>query len=133
MFDWLWNRLLSQKRIDAIVEKALPSVLAKTSAIAKETAFNLMEDEDIALAVTEYGDALFDRYMQKFYGSLGGKQKGLNYALDEVTGGGLDIFDEDGNPSIKKIIAMGAQKMLSGQFNKTQPPSRRLKKNPFQI
>jgi hypothetical protein len=130
VFDWLWDRILSPKRLDYLIDK----LGDRAQDLAKETAISLMEDEDIAQGLTMYGDALYDRYSRKFFGAIGGTQKGINYAIQGATEGSLPpIFDDEGNISLKQIVAYGVQKALSGSFNVGSSSSKRPVRNPFRV
>ena len=111
MFEWLIKRVFSEKNVGYLMEKANPLMREAIKTEAKEAILNVLEDEEIAAGLTQYGDALFARYSKKFWGSVGGVQKGLNYAVAGAQDD-LGIFDEDGGISISGIIK-GA---LTGKF-----------------
>ena len=119
-----------------MLDKVETRLTERSKDIAKETVISVLEDEDIAQGVVAYGDALFQRYSGKFWSSIGGKQKGLNYAIQGATENALpDILDADGMPSLSKIISLGAMKFLSGSLGgggKVATPSRPIK-SPFEV
>ena len=43
-----------------------------------------LKDEELAGAITQYGDSLYNRYQAKFTGWLGGTGKGVNSVLNSV-------------------------------------------------
>lgn len=136
MFNWFWDRVLNEKRVGYLLDKAMLQLEGRSKSIAKEAVISLLEDEEIAQGVVQYGDALFSRYSGKFWSSVGGKQKGVNYAVGDMKDQMMpDILDEDGNPSISKLIGLGAMKFLSGNLGggggKALP--QRNVKNPFDV
>jgi len=111
MFDWFWKRLFTTKRVGFLIEKAMPNIEIHI----KEMAHNLLSDEELAEHITLYGDALFNRYAGKFWGTIGGKQKGLNSAVDQEIqelNPLTHIFDDDGNISLSGIV----KGFLRGEF-----------------
>lgn len=103
--------IFSDKTVAFLIEKAEPYLAEKMSELAKETILNTLEDEEIAGAVIQYGDALYDRYQKKFWGQIGGMQKGLNYAAEKANPL-AEIIDSEGNISLANII----RGVLSGGF-----------------
>ena len=103
MWEWLIKRVFSEKNVGYLMEKATPFMREAIKTEAKQAIIGVLEDPEIAEGLTTYGDALFARYSKKFWGSIGGKQKGLNYAVAGATQD-IGIFDEEGNISIASII-----------------------------
>lgn len=126
MLDWIFKRLFTEKRVGSLMEKASPYIQNSINAMAKDTVFNLMEDEDVSLAITTYGDALFARYKQKVWGTIGGLQKGVN-AVTLAANPKLSFMDEDGNLSLgnlfKAYMSGGLKGMLGGSSPSASSPS----------
>jgi hypothetical protein len=126
MFNWLIKRILSPKRLNELIETTWPTieklVSERSSDIVKATIHKTLEDPEIGEHVVQYTDAIYDRYLGKggkLWASIGGRQKGLNAAMDKVNPmNALDqLVDEDGNFSIAGAI----KGYLRGAF--TQNPS----------
>lgn len=116
MFEWLWKRVFSEKNIGYLVQKAEPYMDSFIEDRLKLAIVNVLSDEEIGAMVRDYGDALYQRYMQKLGGFLGGKQKGLNFAIDKVNPMS-QILDEDGNISLSNIF----RTFLSGRMGQILP------------
>jgi len=111
VFDWFWKRVFTTKRVGFLIEKAMPNIEIHI----KEMAHNLLSDEELAKHLTLYGDALYNRYSKMFWGTIGGRQKGLNSAVEgEIQNLNplTHIFDDDGNISLSGII----KGFLRGEF-----------------
>ncbi len=108
------------------MEKASPFMREAIKTEAKEAIIGVLEDPEIAAGLTQYGDALFSRYSKKFWGSIGGKQKGLNFAVADAAQD-VGIFDDEGNISIASIIrtAMtgGFKNLMGGGGGKGSSPT----------
>lgn len=93
------------------MQKAMPYMEKEV----KNMIHNLLEDEDIAKHLSMYTDAFYQRYSKMFWGSIGGRQKGLNYAVNaelEKVNPLANIFDDEGNISLSAI----AKGFLRGDF-----------------
>jgi len=115
MFQWLWKRVFSDRNVGFLMQKAEPYMSKFIVERVKEATFTLMEDEEFNAWLTHMGDAYYNRYMSKFQGWIGGKQKGINFAVD----GAIDnanplnaIMDDEGNFSLSKAI----RTFMSGSF-----------------
>jgi hypothetical protein len=102
VFQWLWKRIFSEKNLGFLYEQVRPLIVEDMTYLVKDTIQNVMEDEEVAEWVTKYGDGLYDRYSKKFWGTIGGLQKGLNFSMQQENP--LNILDEDGNLSLSGII-----------------------------
>jgi hypothetical protein len=125
VFDWLWKRILSEKNLGYAYQKLRPVVIADMASNLKMSLISVLEDEELAAALADYGDALIKGRMQIVYSSLGGKQKGLNYALQGESI--LDqLVDEEGRPNLagilKAVFSGGLKNILSGSGG--TPPRR---------
>ena len=117
MFGWITKRLFSRQNISKILEDNQDLV----TDYAKSTIHNVLEDEEVAEHLKQYGDALYNHYIRKFFGTLGGMQKGINYQMGEAVqeqpglGGifaGMDMEDF----SLSDLIKNAAFQFLSGKF-----------------
>jgi hypothetical protein len=117
VFDWLWKRVLSEKNLGYAYQKLRPVVIADMASNLKESLITVLEDEELAAALADYGDALVKGRLQVVYSSLGGKQKGLNFALQGESI--LDqLVDEEGRPNLagilKAVFSGGLRNVLGG-------------------
>ncbi len=113
MFEWFWRKVFSEERVGYLIEKAKPFITNSIKVDVKDMIFDLMEDEDIALGVKTYGDALFERYKKKVWGTIGGLQKGVNAATLKGKQQ-LGILDDEGNISLGNIMRMAMSGQLKG-------------------
>ena len=119
--NWIFKRLFNDENLGYAIEKVKPYLREAIHSEAKELAIKLLEDEDIAYGVNQYstalGDHLFARYKKKFFTTLGGMQKGINYAVAGATNGGenpiLGVL-QGGEIDLTKIVTS----FLLGQFQK---------------
>lgn len=97
MFDWVYRRIASgiMSNIDLNV------VLQR-----------IHEDEELQKNILAFSDQLFERYKQKALGTLGGLQKGMNYAQDDAM---PQILDSKGRISLKNMIPWVLQSVISKQ------------------
>lgn len=110
MFEWFVKKILNTKAAQEYLEIVSEKMQNQLDDRLKDSIIHVLEDEEIAGAVTQYGDALYDRYQKKFFGSIGGIQKGLNYAAQDKSplmglindAGTLDLS------SIVKRLMLGA-------------------------
>ena len=115
MFNWLWKRVFSDKNVGFLIEKADPYVTKYMVSKIKEATFILMEDPEFHSWLAAMGAMYYKRYMGKINGWLGGKQKGINYAIDgamENLNPLAGVIDDDGNFSLGNAIKM----FMSGAF-----------------
>jgi len=83
----------------------------------KNMIHNILEDEDIAKHATMYTDMFYQRYEKKFWGTIGGQQKGINSAVNaevEAANPLSQIFDADGNISLSSIVKGFISRGFSG-------------------
>jgi hypothetical protein len=67
------------------------------------------------------GDAIYDRYTKKFWGSIGGMQKGLNFQMQGMNP--LEnLFDKEGNFSLSGLIKTIAQRSMMQRTQIAQIP-----------
>lgn len=112
MFDWFWKRIFNTKRVGFLMQQAMPHMEEEV----KNMIHKLLEDEDIAKHITMYTDMFYSRYEKKFWGTIGGRQKGINSMVDaevEAANPLSQIFDEDGNISLSSII----KRIIKGGFS----------------
>lgn len=111
VFDRLFKRFFNPKRLGYLYQSIRPIIIADMASNLKESLIILLEDEELAQGFADYGDALVKGRLQVIYGSLGGKQKGLNFALQGQNA--LDQFvDEEGRPKIAQILIS----LIMGRF-----------------
>ena len=104
------------------MEKVKPYIMDSLNVNVKDLIFNALEDEEISLAVTTYGDALFDRYKRKVWGTIGGLQKGVT-AASLAANPKLSFMDKDGNISLSNIFRMAMSGGLKGMMGGGSSPS----------
>lgn len=107
--SWIIKRLFSDKNLGYIIEKARPMLRIAMAEEIKESITKAFQDPEFIEVVNSVGDAYYERYRRKFFGSMGGLQKGLNSEVSKIPGD-FDFFDKEGRLSIKKILP----KLLSG-------------------
>lgn len=103
------------------MEKVKPYITDSIKVDVKDMIFDLMEDEEVGLAITTYGDALFERYKRKVWGTLGGLQKGVNASLAPEKS--LSFMDDDGNISLSNIFKLAMTGQLKGLMGGGSSPS----------
>lgn len=81
----------------------------------KELFLKLLSDEDCQKQILAMTDQLYERYKQKTLGSLGGLQKGMNYATAPEL---PSIFNAKGGISLKTLLPTLIQGFLSKQGEK---------------
>lgn len=112
LFNWIGRRIFSDENLGYMLEKVRPMLQQEIDTHLKEAVIHLMEDEDIAYGVGQYADALYSRISQKFFGAIGGKQRGINNivgnAQDDILG---DIF-QDGQFNLMGVIRL----LMSGKL-----------------
>lgn len=121
VFNWLWKRVFSDENVGFLIKKADPHVTNYVVTKVKEATFILMEDPEFHAWLTQMGDAYYDRYMKKINGWIGGKQKGINYAVNgaiENLNPLAGVMDEDGNFS----LSMAIKTFMSGAFRGAGSP-----------
>lgn len=108
-FDWIGSKIISDKTLDSLIEKALdrgtPIIKERLHSYVKDEIQNVLEDEEIAAGLIQYTDAIYARYQKKFFGAIGGTQKGIN-ATTEGLNPLSQIVDEDGNFSLSRILGL---------------------------
>jgi len=80
-----------------------------------------LSDPEVQKGLMSFSDVFYDRYRTKFFGALGGLQKGVN-AMVESENPYLDILDSKGQVSLKKIIPI----LASNLTKPNKPPESRL-------
>jgi hypothetical protein len=135
VFDWLWKRVLSEKNLGYAYQKLRPVLIADMASNLKKSLITVLEDEELAAALADYGDALVKGRLQVVYSSLGGKQKGLNFALQGESI--LDnLVDEEGRPNlagILKAVFSGGLKNILGGTRGSSPRTGGRKEDVFHI
>ena len=106
--EYLFQKLVLTPENVNYLSQIVASTMAHTM---KESIHNVLQDEEVAQHVTAYGDALYERYNKKFWSGIGGRQKGINYAMAEANPL-TDIIDEEGNIN----LAEGIRAFLRGDF-----------------
>ena len=120
-FDWIAKRIFSDKTLDYLGEKLEGRIQNRLDEIAYNTIAGVLSSEEVGTMVTDYGDALFNRYRQKFWASVGGVSKGINQTIiprDPLS----EIVREDGGINLGGILRLamsGGLKNL-GQTGTTQ-------------
>lgn len=120
--DWIASKILSDKTLDSLIEKALPKIQDRLDTQLKESVIRLLEDEDIAYGVGVYADALYNRVSKKFFGAIGGTQKGLNYQTGQIQDDLLGDVFQDGQINVMgilRLIMSGKLKQLGGSQRPT--------------
>jgi len=76
----------------------------------KDSIQDVLEDEEIAKMVIQYSDTIYNRYLGKsgkLWGTIGGVQKGLNFAVEGEVGEQFNPFSnflEDGELSLSGLV-----------------------------
>lgn len=124
VFDWLWKRILSEKNLGYAYQKLRPVLIHDMASNLKESLKYLLEDEEVAAWLSDYGDEFVKGRMHTFWSHIGGKQKGLNYALNPQNP--LDnLVTEEGSinlAGIIKLVLSGGLKNLGGAGTGYSPP-----------
>lgn len=80
VLDWIFKRLITPERVGDLIKN---NQVVITEAL-KDSIKEILEDEEIAQGVVMYTDGIYNRYLGKsgkLWGTLGGVQKGVNYAI----------------------------------------------------
>ena len=113
--DWIASKIFSEKTLDSLIEKLEPRIQGQLDVYAKQTVVTLLEDEEIARGLITYLDAIYGRYQKKFFGAIGGTQKGINATMQNLDINPLaTIIDEDGNFNLRQALGF----FLSGGLKK---------------
>jgi len=87
----------------------------------KDSIQDVLEDQEIAGMVIQYTDSIYNRYLGKsgkLWGTIGGAQKGLNYAIDgemEKMNPFSGFLDGEGEISLSGIAKGILKQALSRQ------------------
>lgn len=108
MFDWLYRRIARGVIANISTDDLKPIIQG------------FLSDEEVQKGLFQFTDAFYDRYRNKVMGTLGGLQKGVNYAV-EGANPLSSIIDSRGHISLKGIIPMLAGGLFSGGESTPQP------------
>lgn len=112
--SWIIKKLIPKEVISFYIDQVKEEIHIKTQIK------DVLQDEEIAQGVISYGDALYDRYQKKFWGQIGGVQKGLNFLgkQDQDSNNDLEnIFDlvsGEENINLSKLIKFGLSNYMKG-------------------
>jgi len=81
-----------------------------------------LSDPEVQKGLMEFTDSFYERYKLKVLGTLGGLQKGINYAVNEQNPL-ANIVDSKGQISLKRLIPVFIENYI-GKTNK--PPESKL-------
>jgi hypothetical protein len=119
--SWLGKKIFSDENLGYLIEKTRPLIQSEIDRHLKESVLKLMEDEDIAYGVGLYTDALYKRVSKKFFGAIGGVQKGVNYQTGEIQDNILDNVFQDGQINVMGILKLLLSGQLKGLGSKNRP------------
>ena len=129
MFKWLFKKIFTEENISEALEIARPQIRQlieeEASSMAKTTIHDILSDEEIGAHVAAYTDNIYNRYLGKggkFWGSIGGMTKGINYEIGEqmdsmnpLSG----ILDNEGNLNFSGIVKSIIANAFRGQATET--------------
>ena len=117
MLDWFWKRVFSERNIGYIIKNAQPHIQAELDVFVKNSIITTINDPEVGQWVTALGDGLYDRYMKKFTGFIGGTQKGINAQANRVAdelNPFADIIGEDSEGNLTFNLMGAVKTFLSG-------------------
>lgn len=128
MLNWLWKRIFTPDRVGYLVQIARPQL----NQMMAEMVLDTMENEEVKAGIVMMGDQLYTHYSKKFFGTIGGLQKGVNSQVAEMNPL-TQIIDKDGNIDVKNIISgfiLGklALPQMQGQTRSFSPSNRKILK-----
>ena len=109
MFGWFYRNLAR-----GILSNVSPEDL-------KPLVQGFLSDPEVQKGLMAFSDIFYDRYRTKFFGALGGLQKGINSATENENPY-IDILDSKGQLSLKKIMPI----LVGGLTKTNKPPESRL-------
>jgi len=81
VWNWIFKRLFTPKRVASLIKNNQGEI----AELMKDSIQDVLEDQEIASMVIQYTDSIYNRYLGKsgkLWSTIGGSQKGLNYAID---------------------------------------------------
>lgn len=113
--------ILTPGNVGYLVENVAPYLVQIQGQVMKDSIMKTLQDEEIAQAVASYSDALLDRELKRFWGSVGGKQKGLNFQMQEANPL-AQVMTKDGGLNLPGIINFLAQRGIQNRSPMSQIP-----------
>ena len=100
----------------------LSNFLADTMAdTMKDSIMQTLQDEKLAGNIALYADTLVDRELKRFWGSVGGVQKGINFSTKQ-NNPLTDLITEDGGINLSGVINMLARNWAQNRSPISQIP-----------
>jgi len=87
----------------------------------KGAIIDTLQDEEIAGNIALYADTLVDRELKRFWGSVGGVQKGINFSTKQ-NNPLTDLITEDGGINLSGVINMLARNWAQNRSPISQIP-----------
>jgi len=106
VWNWVFKRLFTPKRVASMIKNNQIVI----SEMMKDSVQDVLEDEEIAGMVIQYSDTIYNRYLGKsgkLWSTIGGVQKGINYAVEGELGEQFNPFSnflEDGELSLAGLV-----------------------------
>ena len=106
VWNWVFKRLFTPERVVSLIKNNQIII----SEVMKDSIQDVLEDEEIAKMVIQYSDTIYNRYLGKsgkLWGTIGGVQKGLNFAVEGEVGEQFNPFSnflEDGELSLSGLV-----------------------------
>ena len=106
VWNWIFKRLFTPERVVSLIKNNQIVI----SEMMKDSVQDVLEDEEIAGMVIQYSDSIYSRYLGKsgkLWSTIGGLQKGINFAVEGEIGEQLNPFSnflEDGELSLAGIV-----------------------------
>jgi len=106
VWNWVFKRLFTPKRVASLIKNNQIVI----SELMKDSIQDVLEDEEIAGMVIQYSDTIYSRYLGKsgkLWSTIGGVQKGINYAVEGEIGQQFNPFSnflEDGELSLAGLV-----------------------------
>jgi len=116
VWNWVFKRLFTPERVASLIKNNQGEI----TELMKDSIQDVLEDEEIAGMMIQYTDSIYNRYLGKsgkLWSTIGGAQKGINYAIDGAIQeqNPFSGFLEDGEISLAGIAKGILRQALSGQ------------------
>jgi len=122
VWNWVFKRLFTPKRVASLI-KNNQVIIAEAM---KDSIQDVLEDQEIASMLIQYTDEVYNRYLGKsgkLWSTIGGVQKGINYAIDgeaEKLNPFSGLIGEDGEISLAGLV----KGFLAQSFKGNSPQQR---------